>query len=143
MIVWIMGASRLAGRHCQGRGLTLIMGSKILKFVFISATNGMQQHLHSSGPNLVNNLYLKSEDRLNTISNLSYDIAVVWHCIRRCRLDFETTVNSPLPIEEFINWLAMTWGIRVYVAPDGYNLSLKFDIIADDKYTMFILKYSK
>lgn len=90
-----------------------------------------------------NKFYLKSEDRLNTLSNLSYDNAVVWHCIRRCRNDFESNI-SPMPSTvEFINWLAITWGIRVYVAPDGYNLSLKFDIIADDKYTMFILKYSK
>jgi len=102
----------------------------------------MQQRLHSSGANLVNNLYLKSEDRLNTLSNLSYDNIVVWKCIHRCRDDYFSIYLQSFT-REFITWLAVTWGVSLTMAQDGYNLSPKFDIIADDKYTMFILKYSK
>ena len=126
----------------SSRGLIPIIISTILEFVFISATNGMQQHLHLSGSNSVNNLYLKSEDRLNTLSNLSYDNIVVWQCIHRCRKDYFSIYPMSVT-KEFITWLAVTWGVSLTMAQDGYNLSPKFDIIADDKYTMFILKYSK
>ena len=92
---------------------------------------------------LNNNLYLNLEDRLNTLSSLSFDNSIVWQCINRCRDDYVGAINPDASTREFLNWLSMTWGISITMAQDGYNLSPKFDIIADDKYTMFILKYSK
>ncbi len=92
---------------------------------------------------LNNKLYLNLEDRLNTLSNLSFNNSIVWQCINRCRSDYVETVNPDATTREFLNWLLMTWGISITMAQDGYNLSPKFDIISNDKYTMFILKYSK
>lgn len=65
---------------------------------------------------------------------------LLWKCIRTSRTDYDQTDNDPTT-KGFIKWLADTWGIKITLAQDGYNLSHEADIISPDKYTMFMLKY--
>lgn len=90
------------------------------------------------------NLYGSAEDRLDTmVGSVSKERMMIWACIRRARAEYEKNIqNNSLPTKEFIKWLSETWGIKITMAQDGYNLSHEIDIIADDKYTMFMLKYS-
>ena len=92
-------------------------------------------------------IYDTAKDRMDTAlgNKISNDKIRMWQCIRVARNDYEKNechgYYEPTT-EKFIKWLAENWGIKIHLAQDGYNLSHQFDIIAEDKYTMFMLKYS-
>lgn len=95
--------------------------------------------------------YDTQENRLNTVvhsgpGSMSRELIGIWMCIKRAREDFNKGDHhgcyAEPTTERFRIWLKETWGIVITNAQDGYNLAPEFDIIAEDKYTMFMLKYS-
>lgn len=93
-----------------------------------------------------NIIYGDMTARLNTIGSFDADQIQSWRCIQRANTDWKLTVrnhpnNSVSNTEEFIKWLVETWGIKLNT--DNGNYTALFDIVSPDKYTMFVLKYSK
>jgi hypothetical protein len=93
-----------------------------------------------------NVIYGDMTARLNTIGSFDADQIQSWRCIQRANTDWKISVsnhpnNSESNTEEFIKWLAETWGIKLNT--DNGNYTALFDIVSADKYTMFVLKYSK
>ncbi len=91
-------------------------------------------------------MYSTKEERLNTVNKVSPTDIVFWMSIGKARKDYEKNVCHGYyepTTEKFIKWLEETWGVRIYISSDNYNIAGdRFDIIAQDKYTMFMLKYS-
>jgi hypothetical protein len=93
-----------------------------------------------------NIIYGDMTARMDTIGSFDADQIQNWRCIQRANTDWKMTVrnhptNSESNTEEFIKWLAETWGIKLNT--DNGNYTTHFDIVSADKYTMFVLKYSK
>ena len=93
-----------------------------------------------------NVIYGDMTARLNTIGSFDADQIQSWRCIQRANTDWKMTLrnhpnNSGSNTEEFIKWLVETWGIKLNT--DNGNYTALFDIVSADKYTMFVLKYSK
>ena len=93
-----------------------------------------------------NVIYGDMTARLNTIGSFDADQIQSWRCIQRANTDWKISVrnhpnNSESNTEEFIKWLVETWGIKLNT--DNGNYTVLFDIVSADKYTMFLLKYSK
>ena len=93
-----------------------------------------------------NVIYGDMTARLNTIGSFDADQIQSWRCIQRANTDWKISVrnhpnNSESNTEEFIKWLVETWGIKLNT--DNGNYTALFDIVSADKYTMFVLKYSK
>lgn len=87
-----------------------------------------------------NIIYGDMTARLNTIGSFDADQIQSWRCIQRANTDWKLTVKNT-NTEEFIKWLVETWGIKLNT--DNGNYTALFDIVSADKYTMFVLKYSK
>lgn len=87
-----------------------------------------------------NIIYGDMTARLNTIGSFDADQIQSWRCIQRANTDWKLTVKNT-NTEEFIKWLVETWGIKLNT--DNGNYTALFDIVSPDKYTMFVLKYSK
>ena len=87
-----------------------------------------------------NIIYGDMTARLNTIGSFDADQIQIWRCIQRANTDWKLTVKNT-NTEEFIKWLVETWGIKLNT--DNGNYTALFDIVSADKYTMFVLKYSK
>ena len=87
-----------------------------------------------------NVIYGDMTARLNTIGSFDADQIQSWRCIQRANTDWKLTVKNT-NTEEFIKWLVETWGIKLNT--DNGNYTAHFDIVSADKYTMFVLKYSK
>ena len=87
-----------------------------------------------------NVIYGDMTARLNTIGSFDADQIQSWRCIQRANTDWKLTVKNT-NTEEFIKWLVETWGIKLNT--DNGNYTALFDIVSADKYTMFVLKYSK
>jgi len=93
-----------------------------------------------------NVIYGDMTARLDTVGSFNVDQIQSWQCIKRAYTDWRKTVkhhhcDSVLMTEEFIKWLLKTWGIKL--TTDNGNYVAHFDIVSPDKYTMFVLKYSK
>jgi len=88
-----------------------------------------------------NVIYGDMTARMDTIGNFDADQIQSWRCIQRANTDWKMTVRNTAATEEFIKWLAETWGIKLNT--DNGNYTALFDIVSADKYTMFVLKYSK
>ena len=87
-----------------------------------------------------NIIYGDMTARLNTIGSFDADQIQSWRCIQRANTDWKLTVKNT-NTEEFVKWLVETWGIKLNT--DNGNYTAHFDIVSADKYTMFVLKYSK
>ena len=87
-----------------------------------------------------NVIYGDMTARLNTVGSFDADQIQSWRCIQRANTDWKLTVKNT-NTEEFIKWLVETWGIKLNT--DNGNYTALFDIVSADKYTMFVLKYSK
>lgn len=89
--------------------------------------------------------YETPADRLDTTMSMVKTDIEVWQCIRRAKKDFEENechgYYEPTS-DKFMVWLKDTWGIGIELA-DQHNYSVNYKIVADDKYTMFMLKYSQ
>lgn len=94
----------------------------------------MQNNLHA------NVIYGDMTARLDTIGSFDADQIQSWRCIQRANTDWKLTVKNT-NTEEFVKWLVETWGIKLNTDNDNYTAH--FDIVSADKYTMFVLKYSK
>jgi hypothetical protein len=79
--------------------------------------------------------------RMDTIVSFTADQIQIWRCIQKANTDWKMTVRNTATTEEFIKWLVETWGIKL--TTDNGNYTTHFDIVSADKYTMFVLKYSK
>jgi hypothetical protein len=95
-----------------------------------------------------NVIYGDMTARMDTIVSFTADQIQIWRCIQRANTDWKISErnhdhpnNSVWHTEKFIKWLAETWGIKL--TTDNGNYTTNFDIISADKYTMFVLKYSK
>ena len=88
-----------------------------------------------------NIIYGDMTARLNTIGSFDADQIQIWRCIQRANTDWKLTVRNTNDTEEFIKWLVETWGIKLIT--DNGNYTTHFNIVSADKYTMFVLKYSK
>jgi hypothetical protein len=93
-----------------------------------------------------NVIYGDMTARMDTIGSFDAEQIQGWRCIQRANVDWKISVgnrpdNLVVYTEEFIKWLTETWGIKL-AAVDGYYTT-HFDIVSADKYTMFVLKYSK
>jgi hypothetical protein len=93
-----------------------------------------------------NVIYADMTARMDTIGSFDADQIQIWRCIQRANTDWKISVrnhpnNSESNTEEFIKWLVETWGIKLNT--DNGNYTVLFDIVSADKYTMFLLKYSK
>ena len=88
-----------------------------------------------------NVIYGDMTARLDTIGSFDADQIQSWRCIKRANTDWKLTVRNTNDTEEFIKWLVETWGIKLIT--DNGNYTTHFNIVSADKYTMFVLKYSK
>jgi hypothetical protein len=88
-----------------------------------------------------NVIYGDMTARLDTIGSFDADQIQSWRCIKRANADWKLTVRNTNDTEEFVKWLVETWGIKLNT--DNGNYTALFDIVSPDKYTMFVLKYSK
>ena len=88
-----------------------------------------------------NVIYGDMTARLDTIGSFDADQIQSWRCIQRANTDWKLTVRNTNDTEEFIKWLVETWGIKL--TTDNGNYTTHFNIVSADKYTMFVLKYSK
>ena len=87
-----------------------------------------------------NVIYGDMTARLDTIGSFDADQIQSWRCIQRANTDWKLTVKNT-NTEEFIKWLVETWGIKLTTTNGDWVAH--FDIVSADKYTMFVLKYSK
>lgn len=80
--------------------------------------------------------YSSPAARLDTIIGDDKIIAL-WMKIRKARTEFdgEELNNS------FFNWLVEKYGIKIRIA-DGEQINLGCDIVNEQKYMMFLLKFS-
>lgn len=73
------------------------------------------------------------------------DIAF-WRAVKQCRNDFDTgDYHGPYgepSVESFRRWLGETYGIKLFMVDFG-NFDLDYKIIDEQKYTLFVLKYTK
>ena len=88
-----------------------------------------------------NVIYGDMTARLDTIGSFDADQIQSWRCIQRANTDWKLTVKNTNDTEEFVKWLVETGGIKLNT--DNGNYTAHFDIVSADKYTMFVLKYSK
>lgn len=88
-----------------------------------------------------NVIYGDMTARLDTIGSFTADQINIWRCVQRCNTDWKSTVRHSDDIQEFVKWLAETWGIKLTTVQGSY--SADFDVVSPDKYTMFLLKYNK
>ena len=88
-----------------------------------------------------NVIYGDMTARLDTIGSFDADQIENWRCIQQANADWKLTVRNTNNTEEFVKWLVETWGIKLNT--DNGNYTAHFDIVSADKYTMFVLKYSK
>lgn len=88
-----------------------------------------------------NVIYGDMTARLDTIGSFNAGQIQGWRCIQQANSDWKLTVRETDNIEEFIKWLIETWGIKLTYVTGSY--AADFDIVNPDKYTMFLLKYSK
>ena len=88
-----------------------------------------------------NIIYGDMTARMDTIVSFTADQIQIWRCIQKANTDWKMTVRNTATTEEFIKWLVETWGIKL--TTDNGNYTTHFDIVSADKYTMFVLKYSK
>lgn len=91
--------------------------------------------------NWANVIYGNMTARLDTIGSFDAGQIENWRCIQRANTDWKLTVRNINDTEEFVKWLVETWGIKLNT--DNGNYTAHFDIVSADKYTMFVLKYSK
>lgn len=89
--------------------------------------------------------YETLQDRLDTtVSMVKADIEV-WQCIKEAKKDYVQNGDHGYyepSDEKFMAWLKELWGIEIKKT-DMNHYSVEYKIVADDKYTMFMLKYSK
>jgi hypothetical protein len=91
-----------------------------------------------------NQYYDTYESRLDTLLGPK---AQDWARIRRARSEFDKEYEHIPDIDtnDFITWLSGTYGIQLNIqAIPGFNpgLNNEFQIVDDQKYTYFLLKYS-
>lgn len=82
------------------------------------------------------NLYQHSEVRYDTVGTFNSSEIEIWMSIQKARQAYSGD-------EEFRHWLLDQWGVELFLADDGHNLSPHFKIQSPEKFTMFLLKYKK
>jgi hypothetical protein len=87
-------------------------------------------------------LYSTAEQRADTVAGISAANNNHWRCVRLSRVDYDKTISDLPTTKGFAVWLAETWGIKIHLSQNGHYLSKEIDIINEEKYTMFMLKYS-
>ena len=89
-----------------------------------------------------NQHYDTYEKRLDTVLGAK---AQDWARIQRAGEEFNNEFRAVPDIAEddkmFASWLAWTYGIRLTMAPN-HGFENNFQIVDDQKYTVFLLKYS-
>jgi hypothetical protein len=71
------------------------------------------------------------------------DPGYFWRKIQRVKADYDVLDPHPgvLP-SEFRQWLLAEYGIQLIPARDGFNLSNTYEIVDEQKYLVFELKYT-
>ena len=86
------------------------------------------------------------EERLNTLATVTKEDIAFWQSVKQCRNDFDTgDYHGPYgepSVESFIRWIDKTYGIKLFMVDLG-NIHLDYKIIDEQKYTLFVLKYTK
>lgn len=84
--------------------------------------------LYGSQPRRIDTLIGDSSKFLNRLFN--------------CRKDYKKEINpgSESISEEFFEWVKETYGVQVILEQN--NITGKFEIVNEDKYMLFVLKYS-
>lgn len=94
----------------------------------------------------VDHLYGTMTSRMDTIGTFTPATIAFWQSVKIAKSDYDKSVHSGGLFNvrqiDFVNWLEDTWGIQLHISDSG-NYESDFKIISDDKYTMFVLKYSK
>ena len=85
---------------------------------------------------MINDNYTTQAARLNTIIG---DAGQVWAMVSKAKYEYDLT---DFPKETFYVWLKETYGIKLHFEPDG-ALSLSNEIINEEKYLIFLLKFSE
>ena len=89
-----------------------------------------------------NHHYDSYEKRLDTVLGAE---AQDWARIRRARTEFDEEFWAVPDIAEddkhFVSWLAWTYGIQLKLDA-SFAVESIFEIVDDQKYTVFLLKYS-
>jgi hypothetical protein len=80
--------------------------------------------------------YANTTARLDTIIG---DSGVVWAQINRAKTEYGTVDGNK---ESFYVWLKETYGIKLQFTPDG-DLQLENEIVDEQKYTIFLLKFGE
>jgi len=94
----------------------------------------------------LDHIYGTMTSRLDTIGTFTPATIAFWQTLKHAKTDYEKSVHAGgffyVKELDFMIWLQDNWGIRLYLTDDG-NYESDFEITAEDKYTMFVLKYSK
>ena len=89
-----------------------------------------------------NHHYDTYEKRLDTVLGAE---AQDWARVRRAREEFDEEFQAVPDIAEddkhFVSWLAWTYGIQLKLDA-SFAVESIFEIVDDQKYTVFLLKYS-
>lgn len=90
-----------------------------------------------------NELYGTTEDRINTLGAVSKeDTKSVWRVFNAIRtMDFSNEPDEPQAI---INHMSDTYGIQLHWVDtaDTCGWAMRFDIVDEKLYTLFLLKYN-
>jgi len=72
------------------------------------------------------------------------DTGYFWLKMQRCKADYDRLDPHPgvLP-EDFRRWLLAEYGVQLIPARDGFNLSTTYEIVDEQKYLVFELKYAQ
>ena len=89
-----------------------------------------------------NHHYDTYEKRLDTVLGAE---AQDWARVRRAREEFDNEFRAIPDFAEddkiFVSWLAGTYGIKLTMAPN-HGIENNFQIIDEQQYTVFLLKFS-
>ena len=86
------------------------------------------------------------EERLNTLATVTKEDIAFWQSVKQCRNDFDTgDYHGPYgepTTERFASWFKENYGVKLFIVDFG-NFDLNYKIIDEQKYTLFVLKYTK
>jgi len=88
--------------------------------------------------NDLRNLYTDIGRRLDTVLGTK-EIMWFWSALKKTREEYDATRDSN-KADGFVEYMRDTYGVQLYFNNEG-NIEQKFDIVDEQKYLFFRLKY--
>jgi hypothetical protein len=87
-----------------------------------------------------NVLYSTPSARLDTVGSFTYNQIEVWMMIRSAHADFRQQIGLESTTDDFVIWLKDQWGIQIRNLSSGIDKN--YEVIDEEKYLLFVLKWS-